>query len=336
MKKLGLVGFGMLPVALQLGLATALAAGVGGPPRVAVAGVAAGMAAGAAKGKVLGHEGMGMPLEFQPNRGQFRGGAQFVADSALYSVVVAGSEFSFVPAVKAREQACAKRKVACAGLVRKEGGAPLTLAFAGAPVGAAAEAVSESGAYANYLVGNDPAKWRTRVPMAERIRTRHIYPGIDLDFYGTQGQLEFDLTVAPGADASVARLDGSGLDEVEARASGELVLRRGADEFVLHAPVAYQVAKDGARQAVKASYRVTRTARGQEIGFEVGAYDHARSLTIDPTVTIAYATYLGGSEYDAAMGMAVDASGERLPGGVYELDGLPDDGRRLRRRDQCM
>ncbi len=307
MKKLGLVGFGVLPLVLELLSVSAL--GATPPART-------GSEAGAAKSKAVGHRLVGLPLEFQPNRGQFRGGAQFVADSAMYSVVVSGSEFTVAPAVKVL---CAKRKEACAG----GDGEPLTLAFAGAREGVAAEAVAESGAYANYLVGNDPAKWRTRVPLAERIRERQIYAGIDLDFYGTQGQLEFDLTVAPGADAGLARLDGSGVDSIETGAKGELVLRRGDARFVLHAPVAYQVAADGSRQAVTASYRVTEKGDGQgrEIGFEVGTYDHSRTLTIDPTVTIAYATYLGGSDYDQAMGMALDASGSvYLAGLTYSTD----------------
>ncbi|MGA3019936.1 MAG: SBBP repeat-containing protein, partial [Bryobacteraceae bacterium] len=46
---------------------------------------------------------------------------------------------------------------------------------------------------------------------------------------------------------------------------------------------------------------------GRRVTFAIGAYDHARELVIDPTLT--YATYLGGSDNESSRGIAVDASG---------------------------
>ena len=53
---------------------------------------------------------------------------------------------------------------------------------------------------ANYIVGNDPAKWHTSVPTYARVRYASVYPGVDLVYYGNQRQLEYDFVVAPGAD----------------------------------------------------------------------------------------------------------------------------------------
>ncbi len=44
-----------------------------------------------------------------------------------------------------------------------------------------------------------------------------------------------------------------------------------------------------------------------EVGFKVGPYDPSRPLIIDPALV--YSTYLGGSAYDDATGIAVDSSG---------------------------
>ncbi len=52
----------------------------------------------------------------------------------------------------------------------------------------------------NYLHGNDPRRWQTNVPTYAKVHYRHVYPGIDLVFYGRQRQLEYDFEVAPGAD----------------------------------------------------------------------------------------------------------------------------------------
>src|SRR5262249_13327045 len=44
-----------------------------------------------------------------------------------------------------------------------------------------------------------------------------------------------------------------------------------------------------------------------EVGFAVGAYDPTRPLVIDPVLV--YATFLGGSNHDVGLGIAVDAAG---------------------------
>jgi hypothetical protein len=48
---------------------------------------------------------------------------------------------------------------------------------------------------------------------------------------------------------------------------------------------------------------------GNRIGLAVGRYDATRPLIIDPTLV--YSTYLGGSNNDEGVGIAVDARGHR-------------------------
>lgn len=57
----------------------------------------------------------------------------------------------------------------------------------------------------NYFIGNDPAKWRTRLPTYAGIVYQQLYPGIDLHYNGTEGVLEGTYTVAPGADPAWIR-----------------------------------------------------------------------------------------------------------------------------------
>ncbi|HEY6199224.1 MAG TPA: hypothetical protein VI231_11485, partial [Candidatus Binatia bacterium] len=64
-------------------------------------------------------------------------------------------------------------------------------------VGASAEAkiigVDELAGKSNYFIGNDPKKWRRNIPQYAKVRYEEVYPGIDLVFYGNDGQLEFDF-----------------------------------------------------------------------------------------------------------------------------------------------
>jgi hypothetical protein len=56
------------------------------------------------------------------------------------------------------------------------------------------------GGRVNYLVGNDPSKWRRNISTYSRVRYGGVYPGVDLVYHGNQQRLEFDFVVARGAD----------------------------------------------------------------------------------------------------------------------------------------
>ncbi|MGH2388806.1 MAG: hypothetical protein ACRDIE_11440, partial [Chloroflexota bacterium] len=50
----------------------------------------------------------------------------------------------------------------------------------------------------NYLVGSNPKAWHTGVPTFGRVTYKGVYPGIDVTYFGTQGDLEYDFRLAPG------------------------------------------------------------------------------------------------------------------------------------------
>ena len=79
----------------------------------------------------------------------------------------------------------------------------LQLTLAGANPIAQIKGVQKLPGRTNYLVGNDPSKWRTNLPAYAKVHYANVYPGIDLDFHGSRsanGSLEFDFVVAPGAN----------------------------------------------------------------------------------------------------------------------------------------
>ncbi|MGH8584146.1 MAG: SBBP repeat-containing protein [Gammaproteobacteria bacterium] len=163
----------------------------------------------------------------------------------------------------------------------------------------------------NYLRGNDPKQWRTNVPTYAQVRYEHVYPGIDLVYYGNQRQLEHDFVVAPGADPKTIRLVFQGAEKLDLDAHGDLVLHltHGTDgEVRLHKPSVYQEV-NGARRAIEGRYVLHPGQRNDrpQLGFQVAAYDKTQPLVIDPVLV--YSTYLGGSGGDAGSGIAVDSAG---------------------------
>jgi hypothetical protein len=169
----------------------------------------------------------------------------------------------------------------------------------------------------NYFIGNDPTKWRTKVLTYSKVKYESIYPGIDLVYYGSQGRLEYDFIVAPGADPRRIVIDVSGAKQVARDSQGDLVFKMPASNDVFwHKPIVYQE-KDGVKREIDAHYAITATNR---ITFDLANYDVSRPLYIDPLI---YSTYLGGQGNDGGAGIAVDKDGSAYVVGTTSSADFP-------------
>lgn len=177
--------------------------------------------------------------------------------------------------------------------------AQLRLRWIGARKDARIEAIEPLPGRINYISGRDPSRWRIGVPTFARVLCRGVYPGIDLVYYGNQGNLEYDLVVQPGADVRAVRLRLKGARS----GGGGLVLGLGDGEVRLQRPHAYQ-SIEGSRRVVPVTYRFFGNG---DIGFSVGRYDRRRALIVDPVLV--YSSYHGGSGADRARAIAVDSTG---------------------------
>ena len=153
----------------------------------------------------------------------------------------------------------------------------------------------------SYFIGNDPSKWQRGIPQFARVEYRAVYPGVDLVYYGNHGQLECDFRVAPDADPHqiALRFDGASA-HID---SGDLILSTAQGDVRFHAPHIYQ--QDGNNQkAIPGNFRQIAE---NKIGFTVGDYDRSRELVIDPVLS--YSTYLGGSNDESLVHLALGPDG---------------------------
>jgi hypothetical protein len=155
----------------------------------------------------------------------------------------------------------------------------------------------------NYLIGSDPSQWRTNIANYGQVTYQNVYSGVNVVYYGNQGQLEYDFVVASGADPGAIKMSIQGAKGISLDAQGNLVMHTAGADVVEHAPVIYQEG-GGVRRAVSGRF----VLEGNDgVGFAVGAYDRSRPLIIDPVLS--YSTYLGGSGNDYGDGIAVDTAG---------------------------
>ncbi|MGA8310651.1 MAG: hypothetical protein WB755_11525, partial [Terriglobales bacterium] len=217
-----------------------------------------------------------LPLRFEPNQGQADAQVKFVARGAGYGLFLTPDQ-------------------AILALHSSKKASFVHMQLAGADKTASIAGSDKLPGKSNYFIGDDPAKWQRDIPQFSRVRYRGVYPGVDLVYYGHQGQLEYDFEVAPGADPGIIALRfpghrSPGLDE-----NGDLILVAGGGEVRFKAPRIYQPTASGNGQQDVAGHFVVR--RDGQVGFEVGGYDRSRVLVIDPV--LAYSTYLGGAADEA-------------------------------------
>ena len=252
----------------------------------------------------------GMALRFEPNQGQGNldpadSRAKFVARGPGFGLFL-GSEGATLTLLS-RD----RRKQNSAALIDT-----VQMKLSGANRAARLTALDRVPGKSNYLLGNDPRKWRTGVPQYARVRYESVYPGINLVFYGDQGQLEYDFQVAPGADPAQAELQFCGAEQVQLK-KGALVIRTGQGSVELQAPRVYQEIA-GERRAVDGRFVLRGANRA---GFAIGSYDRSRELVIDPILT--FSTYFGGSGDERATSVAVDGTGNIYLAGSTTSADLP-------------
>ena len=201
------------------------------------------------------------------------------------------------------------------------GKALISTTLPGANRAIVAEGIEQASGTTNYLVGDQV---QMNVPTYSRIRYRSVYPGVDLIYYGTEGELEYDFVVAPGADPQAIQLDIRGAQKLRID-HGDLILETPTGPIRWRKPVLYQTSQDysnrhQARQQVDGRFRL----KGSRVSFEVGRYDRTRFLVIDPALN--YLSYAGGSGNEAARGIVVDTQGNTYVAGNTTSENLPGTG----------
>ena len=253
-----------------------------------------------------------LPLQFEENQGQAAPSVQFISRGAGYTLFLTSNEAVLVltrqtpgttESVKRSpfSQRVAQRAPDSSSVIRMK--------LLGSNTAPQARGATRLAGTVNYFIGGDAAHWRTGIPTYSDVVYGGVYPGIDLRYYGNHRQLEYDFVLNPGADPHNIALNFDGAKGLAIDNAGNLAMDSDAGRVTLLKPSVYQML-GGEKKTVNGGY-VLRP--DHSVGLELGAYDSTKSLVVDPVLL--YSSYLGGSGWDAAISVTLDASGNEYIGG---------------------
>lgn len=271
-----------------------------------------------------------MPLFFEANAGQTDPSVRFLTRSGGYTMFLTPTETVLVEGENGivNGDKFGKGFAAFRADAKNSKQSVLRMELLGANSAPEFQGLQELPGKVNYLIGNDQAAWHTNVALFSEVQVAKVYPGVDLLFHGDQRQLEYDFVVAPGADPRRIGFEIRGAKKIEIDTNGNLVLHTADSEFEMRKPVIYQ-GEGASRSEVRGKFVLS--AKNQ-VRFELGPYDHAEKLVIDPAID--YATFLGGVGSEFSEALSVDSSTPGAPkiyttGTTTDITSFPEGGTRI-------
>jgi hypothetical protein len=245
-----------------------------------------------------------LPMAFEPNVGQANPQIQWIGRGRGLSVFLThqGIDLQVPTAPRAASDGAAAPRVLRLTLASKS-----PLDWAGQ---------EELPGRSNYFVGNDPRLWHTNVPHFAKAETHHSARTLGVSIYDNGEDLEYDLSLPPGADARKIRLRIAGAEAKHLASDGDLLLTLGANTITIGRPAIFEdsfTSSSSGRRKVSGGFVLEADG---SVGIRVGAHDRRAGLLVDPSISVSYATFLGGSGSDTAASVAVDPSGKIYVGGT--------------------
>ena len=256
-------------------------------------------------------------IRFIKNEGQFDKRAAYKLDLQQGALFLENNAFTYtfhevLPDLHAGEKPWEEGKA-----IKKHA---FQLVFRGAGDGVEIYPSRKHKTYLNYFLGNDPSKWRSKVPLYGQLLYKDLYGGIDMQVLGQGDALKYEFMVQPGKDPDLIQMQYRGVDSLFLQ-DGNLHVQTSLVEVVELAPFAYQMING--KQVVVPSRFVLE---GNNLSFEFPeSYDSTHLLVIDPTLI--FSTYTGSFADNWGYTATYDQLGNAYAGGIhygdFDLVGYP-------------
>lgn len=160
--------------------------------------------------------------------------------------------------------------------------------------------------YYNYYTTGTCEQGATNVRSYEKVTYKNIYPNIDLEFIAKEGKLKYNFIVHYGGDMNVIKWKYHGANTSEIKNNNiSIAVKQG--EFTEVIPESY-IENHFKRNEVKINFNKENGTFGFLSDKKVNIYKD-EILVIDPTLTLLWATYYGGTGLERLWSSCVDNFG---------------------------
>lgn len=150
-----------------------------------------------------------------------------------------------------------------------------------------------------YLETYYMPQYNGSVSAYNRVAYKNIYPNIDWVLYSKDGQVKYDFVVHPGGDPKQIKLQYNGATSLKMK-DGGVIAETPYGNITEQKPYSYNAST---KQEIASSFVVSENI----LSFDIATNTTTHDIVIDPLLD--WSTYYGGTNYDAAIDVAADASG---------------------------
>ena len=170
--------------------------------------------------------------------------------------------------------------------------------------------------YKNYIRGNNPKRWQSKVSSYEKISYLNLYDNINIDVYSINEHLKYDYIVKKGGNPNDILVQYDGVEKLELQ-NGMLKISMSTGVVKELRPVAYQNI-NGSEVNVPCKFEIN----GNEVTFKFpNGYNTAYELVIDPTWV--FSSLTGSTADNWGFTATYDGNGNFYGGGIAFANGYP-------------
>ena len=155
----------------------------------------------------------------------------------------------------------------------------------------------------NYFINNLMV---SNVPLYSEIYYQNIYHGIDLEYILTTNGVKNNYIVHPGADVSQIKVLTSDNTFLSLEANNLVIHNKNTGLNLLYdSKLSVYQEINGKNNQISSNFQVN--ALNNVVSYNIGSYNTAYNLIIDPYLVFNVSTYLGGSGDDSAYDIVLDS-----------------------------
>jgi hypothetical protein len=145
--------------------------------------------------------------------------------------------------------------------------------------------------YINYYLDSNE-KGITNVKTAKELLIHDLYNKIDLKYYFKEANLEYDFIVKPNGNINDIKIKIDGSKSLKIDKAGNLIISTINGDLVQNKPIAWQENK-----IIETKWVI----RNDDVGLIIEAYDHSKTLIIDPLVKQWGTYYMWGNSDNSSI-----------------------------------